>query len=482
MVRDIQLQFEKDSAVVRSTEREFEIGYDALDSLGIQSAEPNPRNVSATVSTSLNTDALHDFEDTPPGKQESHLGGIRMRERIGTRNAAMLDSTTFKNSVGLLRGDLNPTALRFFDLISFVYAVVLYDDVYVTSSSNLESVNDRIDDTVFKPIEPADDAEDNFLFYLWYETVRNLDSLSDNEETELRRLWGDLLGVDHSSVSFDWSRADRWVNSPPAFYKNFDRRLPDATHRERFVSLSTFRTFYSHELARRLDLEYLPNSARGPAEQLILSTVSDRTAEFDAIVSEFERILSEEIADKKAATPHLGRSIDHELPMFLAVLANRIADLDETFETLAAIRNEASAYRKNARELRTAIDRGDLDRMAEVESVLEQEATALSGTFDTGPVSSSISITPDIPVLPQTGIELVAGLKLLSGFESVVSQHGRNLYLRLRKPHYYFLTDVHEEARQFTSARAAVETLWGSEGSIDFELFERARDHYPYFE
>lgn len=479
---DVSYSDDGTEVVIESTDQRIVLSVEELQSLGVRSLEPNPGRVSEKVASKLNTDVLSEVERTPLEEQDVSRGGVRFRERVDARNAAMLDSTTFKNALGLLRGELDPSSFRFFDLKSFVNAVVLFDEVYVTSVTDVEEANDRLGDDVFEPIEPASPEEDDYLFFLWGETLSELESMSDERESELRQLWAQLLGVAEDEIAFDWSEADRWVHSPPEFYRNFDRRLPAPAHRDRFVSLSTFRTFYSHELARRLGLQYLPNSVRGPIEAHILSRVDEVAPQFDVVINEFERKLETDIQQATAGSPFLRESIQFRLPMFLSVVVNRADDLDDAFPTLADLRSEARPYRENAAELLAQIDRGNLDRIAELRRNLRDEADDLTEAFDAEGVDSTIEVAPDVPILPEAGSIEITGLKLLSGYTGdVFRQYGRRLYLRIRKPHYYFLSNVRQEARQFTSSKAAVTKLWGPEESIDFELIERAQEQYPYF-
>lgn len=482
MTEGIRLRYDDEKVVIESTDQNVELSYDELHSLGVQSLEPDPRRISEKVSSKLNTDVLSEFEKVPDDQQQSFLGGVALRKRVESRNAVMLDSTTFKNSVGLLRGELRPTSLRFFDLKSFVNALVLFDRVYVTSDPDVDEANDLVGETVFERIRPDTAAEDDFLYYLWGETIDNLRSMPNEKESGLKRVWAQLLNINEDDVVFDWSKADRWVESPPNFYRNFNRRIPGTGDLKRFISLSTFRTFYSHELARRLGLKYLPNSARGPVEQHILSEIDEKSPAFDTVINEFERKLSEEVETIGRDSPYMGKTIEYELPMFLSVVVNRADDLDETFRILSNIREEATPYREKAEALTSAIDQGNLDRMAELQDLLGREATELTSSLGSAEVSTSLEVTPDVPLLPESGTVAIAGLKLMSGYPGkVVEQYGRKLYLRIRKPHYYFLTNVRQEARHFTSSRAAIEKLWGEHESIDFDLVERAQEHYPYF-
>ncbi|MGQ3412044.1 hypothetical protein ACT4ML_07240 [Natrinema sp. LN54] len=469
--------------VISSTDSEFEFTEEDLKELFVDPENIDPGLVAESIAVELNTDALSDFDRSGYLEDGSLKGGRRLREKVSKKNSIMLDSTTFKNAISLMKDGNVISDLRILDLKVFAYATILFDDIYVTAGPDMDKVNSIFEEDIFHALEPRNKQEDLFLHALWYDTVTKLESLPEEDEIKLRKSISNYLGKDISEVEFDWRSVDLAVNSPPNFYKNLSYSGSLGAVDDYFITMSTFRSFFNHELARQLGLVYLPNSARGPIEDYIISNTRRSKPTFDAIINEFEMKLDDQLENQRDKNPYLAEPITFRCPMFLSVLIQRANEPKDLMDVLPEVRDEAGPYREHSKELRTEVKKGNLEKIEEIQSVLNDEASGLTSKLGGTTVKAAVESVPAIPGIGGEAKYFLKALQLFSGFiGETFDKFGERLYQRIRNPHYHFLTNITSEARKLTSLEYAIEELWETQTDFNFERMARIQTNYPYFE
>lgn len=457
------------------------IGYNP--GTGHQNIDPTwpARRVASLLTTQI-TEELEGFSEQPP----DFMAGVHLRREIQqSRNPVMIDSTTFYNAERAISEDWGLDTLRMFDLNVLINAAILFDDVYVTSGANVSDMNEALGEPIFKPIPQANRDVANFHYFIWTSIERMLRNLSESEIQTLKKSWTTLLDIDIERIEFNWDEADTYVNTPYNFFSDqgyyldpLDGSTTDDQERlTEILSISTYRTYYNHELARRLGLIYLSNSVRGPIHHHLLSENRQVQENWDMAINAFAQRHSEDV---QRFNRLLGQTISYELPMFFSMVVNRADNPDELLSTIKQIRTEAARYRARSQELIQELSEGVTEKERLLRMLEDSKSDFTSDNIPT--IDVAIPIQPDVPLLPGGALELSVALKLLAGVLPFVETHGTELYRRLRYPRYYFLLNVREEAREFTAAQPAIEKLWGNRQRIDYDFLRRLEENYPYFE
>lgn len=479
---------------VKTPTDELEIGQDELalfsgsvigynPESGQQNIDPTwpARRVASLLTTQI-TENLEGFSEQPP----DFMAGVQLRREIQqSRNPVMIDSTTFYNAERAISEDWGLDTLRMFDLDVLINAAILFDDVYVTSGANVSAINDAFGEAIFKPIPQANRDVANFHYFIWTSIDKMLQNLSESELQSLKDSWATLLDIDVERIEFNWDEPERYVNTPYNFFSDQDYYLDpldgsttdDQDELTKILSISTYRTYYNHELARRLGLIYLSNSVRGPVHHHLLSENKRVQENWDMAINAFAQEHSRDIQQYNRL---FGETISYELPMFFSMVVNRADNPDELPLTIKEIRTEAARYRARSQELIQELSKGTTEKERLLQMLEDSKREFASSNVPT--IDVAIPIQPDVPLLPGGALELSVGLKLLTGVLPFIEARGTELYRRMRYPHYYFLLNVREEARKFTAAQPAIEKLWGDRQRINYDFLKRLEENYPYFE
>jgi len=448
--------------------------------------------LSRTIASALHTDALRDMERLESGWVDNAKD--KLRAQVAGVNNALLDFTTYNVALELLEPSSSYTAFSLFDLNIFVTASILFDRVYVVYPNiDVDGLNRRLGDKAFACLD-LDEEADRLLFDMWMNLISTLERKLPRADVEcLAWCWERLLGVPQSKISFSWSSAETWKYSPAPsngihFYATYQRPLADLQSTENeeelieFISLSTFRTFHNHQLSRLLGATYLPNSVRGPIEGYILDGIERERSAFDYLLARYNERISKSVDGWKAQEPRFAEKIRVRLPMFLAVLFNRLGDreldADGFLSEVGSLRRDATGYRKAIPKYLESLERADISAYQDARQEIERSAEEMSKQYGSD-VNSVIVGALNVPFLPPEIKALKVALKAFIALMDPV-KHGTRLYWRLRKPHLYFLVERQKEAQHFLSVRHAIRKFWREPSRFDYELFERVLRYYPY--
>lgn len=396
---DWRLSDDRRSIRIESTSERFEIPLEALDEVNVDPREADPTQLAWKASRGLNLDVATDLREIQVGTRRGDAAPID-EQPAGT--GVMLDSTTLRSVEDMVVGDSSPSELGLFDLETFVYATALFETVYVTPNPDVETANEWFDQPVFSVLEPESDLDEDALYWLSIRVKSYLEELPSEEERELTRVWADFFDVDPSAIGFDWDEVDTWLYSPPEMYRNLSRELFEVWSDDKFISVSTYRALFNHELARCLGLTYLPNSVRCPIEMALIQRVDRKRPMFDAAIAEFERTLREDVESANRRAPDGRRYVELTLPMFLAYLLQAVSEPDEVYPEVAGLREEAAPLRATLPDLAEAYQRGDLDEIERIRDVANGKASSIADSFGVSTAKSVLRIGANVPILPET--------------------------------------------------------------------------------
>lgn len=372
-----------------------------------------------------------------------------------------VDSTTLSTASQIVFRQKVPNAFTFFDLGILTASLVLFDHVYLPSGSTgnhfAELINKELDEKVVDCLEF--DGVAGEIPYTVAANIHNILQDDDKLHEELVLEWQKIFGASvPKSVNF----SSVHMVSPQRFshflssLEGLDRKV-DPANLSDFISGSTFRTFFNHEISRIIGLPYLPNSARGVIESKIYHMIEEQIPQIDMFLKIVKRKLDVELEIVRSEV-----SIQTGLPLLLSVVIQKMEGIEDYFEVVKELRGKSKRYRKKIGKAIEATVKGDVRSVSNTIRIFKGNYGAV---FDflkkigKGSARTAICIAPNIPPFLEETLDVLKAGKYLVRATNDVGL-ARRFYTRLFKPHIWFIEDIRSSARRMLSVDYGFKKIW----------------------
>lgn len=392
-----------------------------------------------------------------------------------------VDTTTVSTASQIVFHRKIPNAFTFFDLGILTGALVLFDHVYLpygpSATAYADPINEELGERVVECLEFHGVGGE-----IPYNIAANIFNTLDEEKLrdELLSEWKKVFGEKiPDSVSFSKVH----MVSPPSFsyflssLEGLDKDV-DVDNLSDFVSGSTFRTFFNHEMSRVVELPYLPNSSRGVIESKIYQMIGRQLPQIDLFLKIVKRKIELELESVKPEV-----MFQTGLPLLTSVVLQRMKNIKDYFKVVIELRAKSKKYRRKIGKIVEATAKGDIKSVASTIKILKGE---YGRVFDflkkigKGAGQTALCITPNISPLSEDTLNVLKAAKYLITTTNDVGLI-RRFYTRLFKPHVWFIEDVGSSARRMLSVDHGFERIWKTTLNVEHKrLLEKIATNYPY--
>jgi hypothetical protein len=438
----------------------------------------------------INTFLLHGYVEGATYLAESSEYGKKSIEKFMRSKESLtsniksglnvyVDTTTVSTTSQILFHHRTPSAFTFFDLGILTTALVLFDHVYLPfgpmADSFTDTINEELEEKVIETLNFNGAAGD-----IPHSVATNL-SMALKEKSlhdDLLSVWKNIFG-DLVSDSVNFSKVA--MVSPPCFSEflfSLDELDKYGDDLENFISFSTFRTFFNHEMSRILDLPYLPNSSRGAIETKIYQLFSRQIPQIDLLLKIVKRKIELDLESIKPVY-----NIHTSLPLLMAVILKRMNKLDDYTKIIKKMRSNATKYRKKVRPIIEAATKGDIGQVQETVRILMGGYGSIInslGKIGKNAGRVAICLSPNVSPIAEETLDLLKAAKYVINTTNDVGK-ARQIYTRLFKPHIWFIEDVCSSARKMLELDYGFQKIWNYNlRASDKKLLETISANYPF--
>lgn len=392
-----------------------------------------------------------------------------------------VDTTTVSTASQIVFNQRIPNAFTFFDFGILTASLILFDHVYLPygpmATAYADPINEELGERVIECLEFNGAGGE-----IPYNIAANLSNTLQEEKLhdELLSEWRSIFGDDiPNSVSF----SSVHMVSPPRFshflssLEGLDKNI-DVDDLSDFISGSTFRTFFNHEMSRIIELPYLPNSSRGAIETKIYRMISKQLPQIDLFLKIVKRKIELELESVKPEV-----IIQTGLPLLTSVVLQKMKKIEDYFKVMKELRARSKRYRRGIGTVIEATTKGDIRYVTNTIKILKGDYGTV---FDflrkigKGVGRTALCITPNISPLSEDTLNVLKAAKYLVTTTNDVGLV-RRFYTRLFKPHVWFIEDVWSTARKMLSLDHGFEKIWKTTLNVDNKrLLERIAANYPF--
>lgn len=356
-------------------------------------------------------------------------------------------------------------AFLFWDLSTFVNAVVLSDKVFHIETRWLDSLklNEAIGgEPVIVPIpQPMPkSAVEKYLWALWFESKRFLDALErvrDEYWESIQAGWRALFyQSSHTIPLFDDRFLQRHYSSEYMVWRQLNRPNYYASLRQAFIGSNNYdhnkaceyvventaRGIFNFRLAEAIGLPYYPSTLRLPVLSAFNRQASSLIFHLPRLDEMIDREFSQVVSSYKRFSPLT-------MPLFFTALMKRVSSRSDLLPALGELRSEAAPLRRRRRELEDAFALGSALEIDALRGALQDQANNLFTKWGiplaVGTTAAIVAILPSIGMLSTSRLLLIS---MLSGALNIKPKWLSSTTRLVLKPHFYFISNVASEARE----------------------------------